>query len=95
MELKKGTQYNPEDLPAITRTLHLMIMYLKDAQFEDWREHFSWQYPHLNCSILDKIATLVAVFHEACVNPEIVAETMKGNPPGSDSAFAQAIRDIL
>ena len=36
MELKKGTQYNPDDLPAITRALYLLIMYLKDAAFKDW-----------------------------------------------------------
>ena len=95
MELQKGVQYNPDDLPAITRALHLLIMYLKDASFEAWQIHFIYDYPHLNCSIIDKIATLVAVFHEACVNPEIVAAAMQGNPPGSDSAFALAIRDIV
>ena len=35
MELKKGEQYKPEDLPAVTRALHLLIMYLKDTQFDD------------------------------------------------------------
>ena len=95
MELKKGTQYNPNGLSTITRALHLLIMYLKDANFEAWRLHFIFDYLHLNCSLINKIATLVAVFHKACVSPETVAEAMKGNPPGSDSAFAHAIRDIL
>ena len=34
MELKKGTQYDPNGLPAVTRALHLLIMYLKDASFK-------------------------------------------------------------
>ena len=36
MELKKGTQYNLDGLPAITRALHSLIMYLKNANFEAW-----------------------------------------------------------
>ena len=36
MELKKGTQYDPNALPAITRALHMLISYIKDASFEAW-----------------------------------------------------------
>ena len=95
MELKKGNPYDPNDLPAIIRALYMLILYIKDVYFKAWQAHFIHKYSHLNCLIIDKIATLVAVFHEACVNPEIVQAVMHGNPPGSSSIFALAIRNIL
>ena len=95
MELTKGKAYDLMDLPAITRALHMLILYFQDQVFEAWWAHFIRAYPHLHCLILDKIATLVATFHTACVNPEIVQAAMQGNPPGSSSAFALAIRYVL
>ena len=95
IELMKGKAYNPMDLPTITRALHMLILYLQDLTFEAWQAHFIKTYPHLHCSIIDKIATLVAAFHEACVNPEIVQAAIQGSPPGSGFAFDRAINDIL
>ena len=71
------------DLPAITRALHMLFLYLHDLLSKAWQAHFIKTYPHLHCLILDKIATLVVAFHEACVNPASVQAAMQGVPPGN------------
>ena len=90
-KLTKEKPYAVVDLPAITRTLHMLILYLQDPYFKAWQAHFIKTYPHLHCLILDKIFTLVVAFHEACMNPAIAQAAMQGIPSRSASAFNHTI----